>query len=394
MKTQITLMLLFVCSLLLAQPDTEVYAFNLDTTTGELKLTNPRNISNSEGYDNQPSFYDDDTVLFSSTRDGQTDILKFSFQKGSTVTWLTDTPTGSEYSPLRIPDSDAISAIRLDLDGLQRLYEYHPEDGSATVILPNTKIGYHVWYGSDMLVATVLKENRMDLISYFMADTSPRTEKKNVGRSLQNIPNSELISYVNKENKENFELMSLNPITGDTKKIIDLGKNEDICWLPNGTILIGNNKSLYKYNPKKDKDWILLQEFTDKNINNITRLAVNKNTTRLVFVAETSPENIVQKQLDAYNNRDLKALLDTYSDEVEVYNFPNELLYKGKQKMEEGYTSFFDSSPDLHCEIKKRIIIGNKVIDEEYITANGTSFSAVAIYEVKNGKIVKVTFVQ
>jgi hypothetical protein len=48
----------------------------------------------------------------------------------------------------------------------------------------------------------------------------------------------------------------------------------------------------------------------------------------------------------------------------------------------------------LNCEIKNRIIIGNKVIDEEYITANGQNFSAVAIYEVQNGKIAKVTFIQ
>ena len=43
--------------------------------------------------------------------------------------------------------------------------------------------------------------------------------------------------------------------------------------------------------------------------------------------------------------------------------------------------------------MKNRIVIGNKVIDKEYITANGDTFSAVAIYEVANGKIAKVTFI-
>ncbi|UWX53709.1 hypothetical protein NYZ99_11155 [Maribacter litopenaei] len=62
--------------------------------------------------------------------------------------------------------------------------------------------------------------------------------------------------------------------------------------------------------------------------------------------------------------------------------------------MRKGYDGFFKSTSDLHCEIKNRMIIGNKVIDEEEVTANGNTFSAVAIYEVENGKIAKVTFVR
>ncbi|QLG43966.1 nuclear transport factor 2 family protein [Costertonia aggregata] len=394
MKRLIALSAFFACTILFAQPDTEVYTFNIETEDGKIKLTNPRNISNNQGYDNQPSFYDNNTVLFASTRDGQTDILKFNIQDGSTTSWITDTPTGSEYSPLRIPESEAISAIRLDLNGLQRLYEYDITNGTSKVLLKNEKIGYHVWYTSDMLVATVLKGDRMDLVTHYIADTWPKTEQKNVGRSLQKIPNSKLVSYVSKENNDNWELKSLNPITGATKRIISLGKIEDVCWLPNGTLIAGRGKNLLKFNPKTDKDWSLLQKFTDKNINNITRLAVNKDASRLAFVAETSPENIVQEQLDAYNARNIEAFLGTYTPDVEVYDFPNTLRYKGIQEMRKRYAGFFDTTPDLNCEIKNRIVIGNKVIDEEYITANKNNFGAVAIYEVKNGKIAKVTFVR
>ena len=106
------------------------------------------------------------------------------------------------------------------------------------------------------------------------------------------------------------------------------------------------------------------------------------------------PEAIVQKQLDAYNARDIDAFLATYTDDVALYNYPNTLRSEGQDAMREGYTGFFENTPDLHCEIINRIVIGNKVIDEEYITANGGNFSAVAVYEVENGKIAKVTFIQ
>jgi len=111
-------------------------------------------------------------------------------------------------------------------------------------------------------------------------------------------------------------------------------------------------------------------------------------------ILKESPEAIVQRQLNAYNARDIEAFLDTYADTIKLYNFPNELTTDGKEAMRAGFIRFFDNTPNLHCEIKKRIVIGNKVIDQEYITANDQNFGAVAVYEVENGKISKVTFIR
>jgi hypothetical protein len=98
--------------------------------------------------------------------------------------------------------------------------------------------------------------------------------------------------------------------------------------------------------------------------------------------------------LDAYNNRDIDAFADTYSEGIELYSFPNPLNSKGKPKLTQQYSTFFDNTPDLHCEIQNRIVIGNKVIDHESVTVNGRIIEAIAIYEVENGEIVKVTFIQ
>ncbi|MCP4975308.1 MAG: steroid delta-isomerase [Maribacter sp.] len=108
----------------------------------------------------------------------------------------------------------------------------------------------------------------------------------------------------------------------------------------------------------------------------------------------TNAEKVVQDQLDAYNSRNIEAFVNTYSDNVKVFDFSNKPRFEGKDQMHERYSGFFESTPDLNCKIKNRIVIGNKVIDEEYLTINGNNFRAVAIYEVENGKIVKVTFVR
>ncbi len=392
---QIGLCLVLGFSLLLnAQPSTEVYVFDLSIEGNNVLLSNPKNISNNDGYDNQPSFLNDTAILFASTRSDQTDIRLFDIEAGSISSWITDTPTGSEYSPLKIPNKNAVSAIRLDLDGLQRLYEYDIRNGNSKPILKDLKVGYHVWYADHILVSTVLIENRMDLVVSNLKDKTNYTIQKNVGRSLSKIPNSDLISFVSKTGKA-WQIKSLNPITGATQNIANtFQKSEDICWLNDGSILTGYDKSILRIHPKSDAQWEPIQVFKEQEINNISRIAVSENSKRLAFVAEESPAKIVQKQLDAYNARDIDAFMATYTNSVTVVNFPDKELFKGQEKMRESYAAYFESTPDLNCKIVNRIVIGNKVIDEEYITANGINFSAVAIYEVENGKISKVTFIQ
>lgn len=107
-----------------------------------------------------------------------------------------------------------------------------------------------------------------------------------------------------------------------------------------------------------------------------------------------SPEEVVQRQLNGYNAKDIDAFMDTYSDDIELYDFPAKLISTGKEDMKKSYAGFFQRVPNLYCEIVKRITIGNKIIDHEKVRAGQQTFSAVAIYEVKNGKISKVTFIR
>ncbi len=489
-----------------AQPNTDVHLFDISEDNGKTVISNPRNISNNEGYDNQPSFYDANTILFSSTRNGQTDIAKYDITSGQ-ISWLTNTNGGNEYSPLRIPDSKDISAIRLDTDGLQRLYRYDIDSETSEFLRKDAKVGYHVWFSKDILLNTILVDNRMDLVVSILKDKTNYTVQQSVGRSLHKIPNSDLISYISKE-EDTWLIKSMNPLSGATNVLSSIPKgSEDICWLPNGTILVPAGNLIYNFNPgsKENPDVINLSDY--KEISSVSRVAVSPDGKHLALVSDEppskivqkqvdsynagdldafvncyaenvivrnfgadtlyvghekmrknysslsaenkvyeveivnritignkvidqekvtgngkvqmqvalyevsngaidsmtfifdnnsapEPETIVQKQLDAYNARDIDAFLDTYTEDVAMYNFPAEKSSQGQEEMRKGYAGYFESTPDLHCEIKNRIVIRNIVIDEENITANGNSFNAVAVYEVKNGKIAKVTFLR
>ncbi len=109
-----------------------------------------------------------------------------------------------------------------------------------------------------------------------------------------------------------------------------------------------------------------------------------------------TPEAFAQRQLNAYNARDLEAFLEPYSDSVELYNFPNDMWAKGKTRMREVYGGMFERTPELHCELKNRMVLGNTVIDEERVTGfpNGRVIEAIAIYKIEEGRIARVYFVR
>ena len=149
-----------------------------------------------------------------------------------------------------------------------------------------------------------------------------------------------------------------------------------------------------QYRPGKEEEWVTFHSFVRPDIGKISRVAVNSLSTQLALVAEASAEVPVQAQLEAYNNRDIEGFLNPYADDVQVFDFPEKFLFQGKEIMRARYSSFFDSTPDLYCKLVNRIILGNKVIDEESVTANGMQFQAIAIYEIEGGKITKVTFIR
>lgn len=111
---------------------------------------------------------------------------------------------------------------------------------------------------------------------------------------------------------------------------------------------------------------------------------------------EKTPTALAQEQLDGYNKRDIEAFLKPYSENVKVYAFPDQLLYEGKAKMREEYTSMFNRLPDLHCKLVNRMVLNNKVIDHEevVIMKSQPKIYALAVYTITDGKISEVRFIQ
>lgn len=123
---------------------------------------------------------------------------------------------------------------------------------------------------------------------------------------------------------------------------------------------------------------------------------------RLLTPAEIlpeSPEQVVQRQVNAYNSRDLERFADCYDDDVVIGDLgpdgPVERT-RGKALLRQRWGDLFARAAGLHCQIQNRITNGDTVIDHELVTGipdRGT-VHAVAVYRVRAGRIVSVWFVR
>lgn len=282
LSTLFSFLILLLGSLVsVAQPDSEVFLFDLNSRDGQLSVTNLINISNNEGYDNQPSFWQDGkSILYARTVNGQTEIAQYSLKSGNTII-LTNTQNGSEYSPTPMPDK-RISSVRLDTTGLQLLYAYDMK-GRSEVLVDDLVIGYHAWINPTTIVTFVLgKPATMQIINTKTGNT--KVVANNIGRSLHKIPNSNNFSYVDKSS-EVWTINQMDPKTFKSSvltKVIDGA--EDYAWTPDNKIIMGNSSQLFQY--ELDKNWIEFADLSNYGISKISRITVSPDGGRIVIVGE------------------------------------------------------------------------------------------------------------
>lgn len=164
----------------------------------------------------------------------------------------------------------------------------------------------------------------------------------------------------------------------------------------NGAKLMGKAKEIGSLDVGKLADLVILNADPMANVKNFGSIYQVMKDGKLFSPNQLLPptiEELVQRQLVAYNARDLEGFLSVYSDDVKLYNFPGEMILEGKESMRERYATRFES-PNLYAEIVSRTIMGEYVIDHEKVTGiRETKVEASVIYHVAEGLIDKVWFI-
>ena len=97
-----------------------------------------------------------------------------------------------------------------------------------------------------------------------------------------------------------------------------------------------------------------------------------------------TPEAVVQRQLDAYNARDLDAFVACYADDVELFRMPSpQPALRGLAALAEFYATERFTLPGLRADLLNRMVLGDKVIDHERVHGvRDVPFEAAVAYEV------------
>lgn len=113
------------------------------------------------------------------------------------------------------------------------------------------------------------------------------------------------------------------------------------------------------------------------------------------YFNKISAEEVVEKQLAAYNNGDYDLFASYYHSNITSYEMETgrqNPLMSGMNFFAHYRKKFLEHSK-IHCKVVGRLIHNNLVIDQEVITNWGErSLSGLVIYLVEAGKVSKMWF--
>jgi len=116
----------------------------------------------------------------------------------------------------------------------------------------------------------------------------------------------------------------------------------------------------------------------------------------LACSASSDPEHVVQAQLEAYNARNIALFASCHSADIKIKNSQKgapDII--GQESLIKAYQFLKTAPKSFKVILENRIVNGPVVVDYERITGLGKGrddLFAVAVYEVRNGKIVNVWF--
>lgn len=271
-----------------AQTGSEILLFDLKVKKGKVILSNPKNITNHPGYDNQPSFHANEPVVYYSSfnEDGRAEIKSYNYKTGESKQ-ITTTPE-REYSPTLTPDRTGLSCIIQRDNGAQDLGRYALDGGDPYVIIDSLMVGYHVWADNSHLALFILGANGApNTLHYMRLPTKEDTVvAENIGRALHRVPDERAISFVHKVSQNDWQIRKLNTENMIISTIAaTLPGREDICWTDDKKIISSDGTKLFFLDPKEGGQWKeATLESGGQLLKGVTRLAIGGEGDKLAVV--------------------------------------------------------------------------------------------------------------
>lgn len=284
-----------------ADPQPEAFVPPLDTdvllaelqweTGGPPSIGEPTNLTRKPDYDNQPHFTPDGAGIWYTSVDphtAQSDIYRYDLE-AARVTRVTQSNPESEYSATPLPDGSGISTIRVEADSTQRLWRFDHDGSGAEVLLEDVApVGYHAWVDENTVVMFVLGDPPTLRVGDLRTGRA-RVVTEDIGRSIQRIPDTFDVSYVQRHADVTSTIMRLPGDGANPEAIIEaVGGGDFHAWAPDGTLLMAEGAVVHAAAPGDDRGWTPVADLSHLDIL-VTRLAVSPDGAQIAMVAEPAP---------------------------------------------------------------------------------------------------------
>ncbi|MBB1398199.1 hypothetical protein [Pseudoalteromonas sp. SG44-8] len=260
-------------SVLAAMPKSEILLAKLNTEYG-LQVSR---ITNNDVYNNQPLLTKEGiyfTQEVQSEGQSQTDLAFYDFTNKQ-VTNLTNTAV-SEYSPTLTPNGKALSAIVVEADGKQKLWQYPFDDNvkPSRIFEWVEPVGYHAWGAKNDMVMFILGEPHT--LQYTqVAAAKLKVVAEHIGRTL--TFNHALAAYTFSYSKaQQHWLASYDPQENTVTDLFRLPQTvQDYAFKDANTVIYAVDNRVYQRqlnSPEQVSLWLDLTPFCDTNITRMSYL--------------------------------------------------------------------------------------------------------------------------
>jgi len=269
-------------------PETEIFLFdlNLDQQGTEDPLTNGKNVTSRDGYDNQPYFTkNSESFIYSRGDDYQTDVYEYFIKNGKTERLTNSDAT--EFSPTPFPDNKSISFVsnrnasiwfgtRDDINNPQWAQASNDNREPIGYYAWNHETGDILFWSQYGFSVTLVHESSQNyhFVSGHAVPSTPHI-----------IPGTDKFSFVHRQTNGQVWIKEFDPISKSVKPLITTpGANANYGWAPDGSLLIIEADKLFRWQSENDTGWKQISDLSKHGIKGANRLAISPDSTRIAIV--------------------------------------------------------------------------------------------------------------
>lgn len=107
---------------------------------------------------------------------------------------------------------------------------------------------------------------------------------------------------------------------------------------------------------------------------------------------------VVEKQISAYNNRNIDEMMSCFCDDIVIANWDSQIKsVDGYEECKKMYSDLFQHSPELHAEVINTMVLKNKIIVHELVFGRkglNEEIEQAIVFEIENDKIRGMTSIR